>query len=164
MAFYEVHIFGQQAQTPVQLKEEVVDEKQKILDQIAALNAEIARKKGGSVETVKQTTGTDKKNHRAVKPQSGRKYVLLSKSLADWGKVPDQQRDLASILAQEFAVGAEVDEAEVFAKVTERAAEYPSLATSVQHPTYLLAYYRSYDKKDGKHCGFIRRNFLQVKG
>jgi hypothetical protein len=164
--FYETHIFGQ---TPVQVKEVVVDEKQKIMDEIAALQAQIAAKKAGQPQPVAQAQtpvqlAEGKKNHRAVKAQPGRKYILLAKSLADWGKVPQQQKDLASILASEFAVGAEVEESEVFARVTARAAEYPSLMTSVQHPTYLLVYYRSYDKKDGRHAGFIRRNFLQVKG
>ena len=164
--FYETHIFGQ---TPVQVKEVVVDEKQKIMDEIAALQAQIAAKKAGQPQPVAQAATPvqpteGKKNHRAVKAQAGRKYILLSKSLADWGKVPQQQKDLASILASEFAVGAEVEESEVFARVTARAAEYPSLANGVQHPTYVLAYYRSYDKKDGRHCGFIQRGFLQVKG
>ena len=159
--FYETHIFGQ---TPVQEKEVVMDEKQRIMDEITATRAKIA-----VIEAMKASqaapkeTAEGKKNHRAVKAQPGRKYILLAKSLAEWGKVPQQQRDLASILASEFAVGVEVEESEVFAKVTARAAEYPSLANGVQHPTYVLAYYRSYDKKDGKHAGFIRRNFLQVK-
>jgi hypothetical protein len=106
----------------------------------------------------------EKKNRRAVKAQPGRKYILLAKSLADWGRIPRQQWDLADILVSEFAVGAEVEESEVFARVTARAVEYPSLANSVQHPTSVLARYRSYDKKNGKHCGFIQRGFLQVKG
>jgi hypothetical protein len=129
-------------------------DQQQLQAEILKLQAEISK--------IKETS--EKKNHRAVRPQAGRKYVLLSKSLQDWGKVPQQQKDLASIISKSFEVGQEVSEEEVFSKVTEESTQYASLATSVQHPTYLLAYYRGLDKKDGKHAGFVRRNFFQVKG
>jgi hypothetical protein len=117
--------------------------------------AEVARPSGAVVV---------KKNHAMPKAQAGRKYVLLSKSLANWGKVPQQQQDLATILASNFEVGVEVAEDEVFAKVVEHASSYPSLASSVQNPAYVMKYYLGLDKRDGRHAGFIRRGFVQVRG
>ena len=164
----ETNVLYDATNAPIKSQPPVQDERQAIMERIAAIQAEIAKKKGETTveekKEVRATGAEGKKNHRAVKPQAGRKYVLLSKSLADWGKVPQQQKDLATILADAFAPNVEVEEAEVFAKVTEGAAKYPSLAGSVQHPTYLLAYYRGFDKKDSQYGSFIKRNFLQVKG
>jgi hypothetical protein len=151
-------------------KEEAKVEKEDILAEIERIKAQIQEKvaevpaQSATPSNISTANAGVKKNHRAVKPKDGRKYVLLSKSLADWGKVPQQQADLAAILAKNFTVGQEVSEAEVFATVTAQAPQYPSLAASEQHSTYLLAYYRGYDKKDGKHVGFIRRNFLRMIG
>jgi hypothetical protein len=100
------------------------------------------------------------KNHVPGKPQNV-KYVLLTQKLSDWGKVPQQQADLASILSNNLKVGQPVSEAEVFALVEREAPRYESIRRSVQHPTYLLRYYRGL-KHDAKHAGFIARGFLKV--
>jgi hypothetical protein len=126
----------------------------------AAMNLQAAATNDGNPQAAATTIG---KNHRAVKPQAGRKYVLLTKSLASWGKVPQQQADIAALLAESMEPGVPWTEEEVFSLVTEYAKEYQSLAKSVQHPTYLLAYYRGL-KNDGKHAGFVGRDFLQVVG
>lgn len=99
------------------------------------------------------------KNKRAVNPDPSRKYVLLSKTLESWGRVPQQQRDIATLLSQLMTVNQEYTEAEVFAAITDYACEFDSLRKSVQHPTYLFTYYRGL-KNDGKHAGFVARNFL----
>jgi hypothetical protein len=112
-------------------------------------------------ETKKEATVKVAKNKRPVKAAAGRKYVLLSKTLANWGRVPQQQADLAVILANNFEVGKEVSEQEVFDVVTEKSADYASLAGAVQHPTYLFAYYRGLGCKDAKHAGFVYRDFVR---
>ena len=104
-----------------------------------------------------------KKNHKPGKPAAGRKYVLLTNKLADWGKVPQQQRDLAAILAGAMKVGQEYSEAEVFDAVIDGAGDYQSIGNAVQDPTYLFRYYRGL-KNDGKHAGFIARNFIRQVG
>ena len=103
------------------------------------------------------------KNHQESKPSATRKYVLLTKVLPSWGKVPQQQADIAKIIASNFELDVEVPEAEVFAKVTLHAGDFPSLANSKQHPTYLFRYYRGL-KKDAKHGGFVAREFLKQVG
>ena len=140
---------------------------QELLKAIESLRAELETLKKADAASVstseeKESKVTEKKNHLPLKPQAGRKYQLLSTSLAKWGKVPRQEADIASILANNFDLDAQPTEAEVFATVTANAAAYPSLAKSVQHPTWLFAYYRGLDKRDGKHAGFIKRNFLRV--
>lgn len=104
----------------------------------------------------------EKKNHRPGKPDPNRKYVLLSKRLSSWGNVPQQQADLAELLAKNFEVGEEVTEAQVFNALVDGAGEYDSICKSKQDPTYLFRYYRGIDKKDGKTAGFIKRGFLRV--
>jgi hypothetical protein len=104
-----------------------------------------------------------KKNQKPGKPQAGRKYVLLTNTLKSWGNVPDQQRDLAKVLANNLEVGKEYTEAEVFDVVNEQAPLYPSIAESVQDPTYIFRYYRGL-KNDGKHAGFVGRDFFRVIG
>jgi hypothetical protein len=88
-------------------------------------------------------------------------YILLSKTLASWGKVPQQQQDIAEILARHLEVGVPRTEAEVFDIVTRESVNYTSLAKSVQHPTYLFKYYRGL-KHDHKHAGFVARGFLKA--
>jgi hypothetical protein len=39
--------------------------------------------------------------------------------------------------------------------------DFKSITSSVQDPTYLLRYYRGL-KNDGKHAGFVARDFLRV--
>ena len=101
-----------------------------------------------------------KKNQRPGKPTTGRKYVLLSDKLANWGKVPQQQQDLAAILTGALKVGQEYSEAEVFDALVDGAGEYKSIANAVQDPTYLFRYYRGL-KNDGKRAGFVARNFIR---
>jgi hypothetical protein len=108
---------------------------------------------------VKDTTP---KNKRAVKPEPGRKYVRLG-PLDTFGRVPQQQADIAAILTESMEIGAEWTEEELFLLVTDSAVEHDSIAKSVQHPIYLFTYYRGL-KNDGKHAGFIARNFLRMIG
>lgn len=103
------------------------------------------------------------KNHRMGKPSAGRKYVLLSKKMSSWGRVPKQQADLADLLAQNFEVGKEYTEAEVFNALVDQSGNYDSLCKAVQDPTYLFRYYRGL-KNDGKYAGFVARNFIKQIG
>ena len=168
--FYEVTILGQNPVVEsVEVKEDDV-EKQKILAEINQLEAQIALKKAGALppsepsKVAAPKAGNVGKGARAVKAKVGRMYVLLTKQLDLTGKVPQQQADLADILAKTLEVGVPTEESAVFEAVTRLAVKYPQLAGSTMHPTYLLAYYRGYDKKDGKHYGFIKRNFIRVIG
>jgi len=122
-------------------------------EKINQLKEKIEELKGGNV----------KKNQVPGKPQVGRKYVLLSKSLSSWGRVPQQQADLAKVLSNNMEVGKEYSEAEVFDVLQEQAVLYPSVERSVQDPTYLFRYYRGL-KNDGKRAGFVARNFIRVIG
>ena len=78
-----------------------------------------------------------------------------------FGKVPQQQQDLAKILSNNMVLDVEYTEGQVFDMLMEHAAEYPSIANSKQDPTYLFRYYRGL-KNDGKHAGFIARDFLRM--
>ena len=123
-------------------------------EKIAQLQEKLAKLEGGD---------SVKKNQKPGKPQAGRKYVLLSRELKSWGKVPQQQADIAKLLGQLLTVGQEYTEAEVFATLEDYRCEFPSLANSVQDPTYLFRYYRGL-KNDGKHAGFVARDFIRVIG
>lgn len=119
---------------------------------IAELTAQLEQlKKGNEV----------KKNQKEGKAGSS-KYTRLSVTLANWGKIPQQQADLAKILSNNMALGQEYTEAEVFGFLQEERLKYSSLATSKQDVTYLFRYYRGLSNKDGKHAGFISRNFLRM--
>ena len=100
------------------------------------------------------------KSHRAQKPKN-QVWVRLGE-LKTFGKVPQQQKDLAAILVQKMEVGVQYSEEEVFNFTTECAANYPSLVKSTMHCTYLLRYYRGL-KHEGNHAGFIARGFLRVQ-
>ena len=102
-----------------------------------------------------------KKNQKPGKANASRKYVLLDKELKSWGKVPQQQADIARLLGTNMEIGREYTEAEVFDMLMEKSAEYNSLLGSKQDPTYLFRYYRGL-KNDGKHAGLIARNFLRM--
>jgi hypothetical protein len=159
--YFDTPIFGKGL---IKTHEELaIEEQQRIMAEIQALRAQIAAKAQPPVKAIRVTEAADglKKGARPVRPQVGRTYELLTKVLADWGRVPQQQRDLADIVARSFEVGEPFSEAELFAALTAHAAEYPQLAKSTMHVTYLWAYYRSFDKKDGKHASFIRRNFIR---
>jgi hypothetical protein len=132
--------------------------KEEIQEKINAVMAEIAKLKGGG-----KAVDSTKKNKKPGKPNANRKYVLLSDKLASWGLVPRQQADIAKILAHYMEVGKEYSEAEVFGFLVDGAGEYESIYKSEQDPTYLFRYYRGL-KKDGKHAGFVARNFIQQIG
>ena len=122
---------------------------------VEELNEEAQAKEG------KVKEGKVKKNQKPGKASATRKYVLLSKELKSWGKVPQQQADIARLLAGNIEVGKEVTEGELFDLLQEKAADFASLAISKQDPTYLFRHYRGL-KNDGKHAGFIARDFVRV--
>jgi hypothetical protein len=145
-------------------KEEEVEEEVKkeepisnevLVGLIAELTKELAAIKGGN-------TGM-KKNHKVGKPVAGRKYVLLTNTLEKWGKVPQQQSDIATLLTKSFKVGEEFTEAEAFDALVDNSGDYVSMTKSVQDPTYLFKYYRGL-KNDGKYAGFVARNFIKQIG
>ena len=124
---------------------------------IAELTKQLEELKGGS----KVTNDGVKKNQKPGKANASRKYVLLDKELKSWGKVPQQQADIAKLLGVNMEVGSEWTEEELFDLVATGAKEYASLRNSTQDPTYLFRYYRGL-KNDGKYAGFIARNFLRM--
>jgi hypothetical protein len=146
-------------------KEEVKEmtEEEKVLAEVARLQAELeALKKGDAPTITKKEGGSNvKKNQKPGKANASRKYVLLDKELKSWGKVPQQQADIAKLLGVNMEVGKEYTEAEVFDMLMEKSAEYNSLLDSKQDPTYLFRYYRGL-KNNGKHAGFVARNFLRM--
>jgi hypothetical protein len=146
-------------------KEEVKEmtEEEKVLTEVARLQAELeALKKGDVTLSTKPNGGSNvKKNQKPGKANASRKYVLLDKELKSWGKVPQQQADIAKLLGVNMEVGKEYTEAEVFDMLMEKSAEYNSLLSSKQDPTYLFRWYRGL-KNDGKHAGFIARGFLRM--
>jgi hypothetical protein len=149
-----------------EFKEEVVDQ-EAVLAEILRLKSELeALKGGGASTTVKKESSVKKedevkKNHRPGKADPNRKYTRLGK-LELWGRVPQQQRDLAAIMEESMELGSEWTEEELFDLIATSAREYASLRNSKQDPTYLFRYYRGL-KNDGKHAGFVARNFLRVK-
>ncbi len=98
------------------------------------------------------------KNHKAGIPKTT-KYVRLG-TMKTFGRVPQQQADIASILTAAMPIGEEFTEEQVFKLVVDGAPNYPQLRNSRQHPTYLFRYYRGL-KSDGKHAGMIARDFLK---
>lgn len=129
-----------------------------LMMQVKELSDQIAELKGksGAVSGIA-------KNHKPGVANVGRKYVLMSKSLNSWGKVPQQQKDLADILVKNLEVNVEYTEAQVFNTIVDQCGEYPSLYNSKQDPTYLFKYYRGLANKDN-HAGFIARDFIRVIG
>ena len=144
--------------------EEVLAELKSARAELAALQSAKATKVAPSTEAKAINTGGSsvKKNHKEVKANPARKYVRLGtlKTLKMFGKIPQQQADLAAILAESMDVGAEWTEAEVFELLKDSVKDYESLRRSVMHVTYLFAYYRGL-KNDGIHAGFIARDFLR---
>jgi uncharacterized Fe-S cluster-containing MiaB family protein len=131
-------------------------------EQLVALLAELTAKlekleKAAAAQTVKTAAS-------AVGPKAvtGRTYTLLADALPTWGKVPQQQRDLALICSEIMTKDEPVSEAELFAHLEERAKAFPSLANSVQPVTRLFAYYRGL-KNDGRHAGFVARGWMVSK-
>ena len=171
--------------TPIVVKEEVVEEEvldlmekeeveemtedEKILAEVARLQAELEalkngdKKNGGAPTTTKKEDkgGSNvKKNQKPGKADATRKYERLGEFKA-WGKVPQQQADLAAIITESVDLGAEWTEEELFDLVSTGAKDYASLRNSKQDPTYLFRYYRGL-KNDGKHAGFVARGFLRM--
>ena len=143
-------------------EEEEMTEEAKVLAEVVRLQAELdALKNGGASTTVSSKGGSNvKKNQKPGKADPNRKYVRLGEFKA-WGKVPQQQADLAAIMAESMDIGSEWTEEELFDLVATSAREYASLRNSKQDPTYLFRYYRGL-KNDGKHAGLIARNFLRM--
>ena len=135
---------------------------EKILAEVARLQDELeALKNGGAPTIAKKEGGSNvKKGSKVSKGRANVKYERLGEFKA-WGKVPQQQADLAAIITESVEVGAEWNEEELFDLVTTSAKEYASLRNSKQDPTYLFRYYRGL-KNDGKHAGFIARGFLRM--
>jgi len=171
--FYETQIIGaavqplpsfsevnQVEQAPAPLAEELRAQIEELKAKIAA---QASAQPAQAAPSIQPSQAAVAKNHVPQRPKAGRKYVLQSKSLATWGKVPQQQLDIADILTRHFDVGVSVDEAEVFAKVAEQAPMYPHLATSVQDSTYLLKYYLNLSAKNN-HAGLVARGLVQVVG
>lgn len=160
---FEFPVQPEEIKEETEVKETEVEEiktNQQLVDAIKALSAELAELKKGEVKVTNTST---KKNQKPGRPAEGRKYVLLNKDLSKWGKVPQQQADVAHLLGRNLAVGEEYTEAEVFDVLIDKCGEYPSLCNSKQDPTYLFRYYRGL-KNDGKHAGLIARNFIRVIG
>jgi len=130
--------------------------KQELLAARAAL--EVLNQK--STEPAKETGVKKNKSHERSKPKQGRKYVLLAKELKNWGKVPQQQADVAKLLANYLDVDVEYTEKEVFETIEEHAGEFNSLAISTMDPVYVFRYYRGLGN-DQKYGGFVARDFLR---
>lgn len=160
-----------------EVKEEVqmTDEEMAAMDEeirLKEINAEVARlqkelemlKSEEKIEVASSTEVKEKsnvkKNQKPGKADPNRKYTRIGE-LKTWGKVPQQQADLAAIMAESMDVDAEWTEEELFDLVATSAKEYASLRNSKQDPTYLFRYYRGL-KNDGKHAGFIARGFLRM--
>ena len=159
----EYELVGNAEPVVIEEEEEVtMTEDEKILAEVARLQAELAALKNGGASTtveVKKESNV-KKNQKPGKADPNRKYVRLGE-FKTWGSVPQQQLDLAKILAESMDLGAEWTEEEVFELVKDSAKEHESLRKSKQDPTYLFRYYRGL-KNDGKHAGFIARGFLRM--
>ena len=145
-------------------KETAVETNVDVLSEIERLKARVAELKGEVVPSTEAKAEVKEdskvpKNKRRVKSNPDRKYVRLGE-LKTWGKVPQQQADLAAIMAESMDLGAEWTEEELFCLIEDSAKEHESLRKSEQHPTYLFTYYRGL-KNDGKYAGFIGRGFLR---
>lgn len=101
------------------------------------------------------------KNHRPPARMSGASYVLLTKEMQDWGRVPQQQADMASIIASRFEVGVPFKEWDLFQALEEDKHLYPSLEHSCQDVSYLFRYYRGLSCKRSSHAGYLMRNFIR---
>lgn len=142
------------------MKEDVVEKVKEnmSIEELVALKTKLEAELEAAKGDVKM-----KKNQKPGKAAAGRKYILLDKKLKSWGKVPQQEADIADLLGKNLEVGKEYEEAEVFNVLTAKASEYPSLVNSVQDPTYLFRYYRGL-KNDGKRAGLVARNFVRMIG
>ena len=135
----------------------------KMQAEINQLRKELAEVKEARQTPVTQVVAkeTAKKNQKPGKPDPNRKYILMCKTMPNWGKIPQQQADVADILSKNMEVGTEYSEVEVFNMLINNGVEYPSIAKSVQDPTYLFRFYRGL-KNDSQRGGYIARNFLRM--
>ena len=137
-----------------------------VLEELAALRAKLDLLVSGKAQVSAAPSAPAvpgiPKNHRPVTPDPNRRYVRLG-PLATWGKIPQQQKDLADMLTESMDIGKEWTEEEVFTLLEENVAEKDSLAKSCQSVSYLFCYYRGL-KNDSKHAGFISRGFLRQIG
>jgi hypothetical protein len=146
-------------------EEKEMTEDEKILAEVARLTAELELLKSSEKIEVAPSTEVKeksnmKKNQKPGKANADRKYTRVGE-FKTFGKVPQQQADLAAIMVESMDVDAEWTEEELFDLVTTSAKEYASLRNSKQDPTYLFRYYRGL-KNDGVHAGFIARGFLRM--
>jgi hypothetical protein len=154
------------------LEEKTVVATDELLKKIEEMEARIVELNKPATKVAEKKVQSEKKeaivkvakNHKPGKPSAGRKYVLLDKVLKNWGKVPQQQADIAKVLSDNLEVGKEYTEGEVFDVLIEKTADVPSIAGSKQDPTYLFRYYRGLGNTDGKHAGFVARDFIRVIG
>ena len=169
-----IHIFGQTEATkevklylvgqatpivvgPAEEEKKEMTAEEAVLAKVAKLTAQLEALK--AEEAAQTSDNKVAKNKRPGKAAEDRKYVRLG-TLETWGKVPQQQYDIAKILTATMEVGKEYTEAEVFGFLVDGAEKYNSITRSVQDPTYLFRYYRGL-KNDGKHGGFVARGFLK---
>ena len=162
-------------------KEEVAvkSENERLLEELQWMTAELDRLKAKEVEKGQEVKGAEfsamdafypetenisraKGAKRSIRPSATRLYLLLSDVLRGGGRIPQQQMDLAAIIVKRFKVGETFSEVELFRTLDAEAVKYPQLVNSTMGATYLFAYYRGLDKRDGKHMGYIRRNFLRI--
>ena len=154
-----------------QIKEKEMTEDENILAEVARLQAELEalkngdKKSGGAPTTTKKEGGNGvcidvKKGSKVSKGRANVKYERLGE-LKTWGKVPQQQADLAAIISESVDLGAEWTEEELFDLIVTGAKDYASLCNSKMSATYLFQYYRGL-KNDGKHAGFFARGFLRM--
>lgn len=131
---------------------EVPEPKKTMEEVVADLQAELEKLKNGK----------GPKNHVEGKA-SNKSFVRMTKFVQNplWPKIPGQQEDLADILSRNMVVGKQYSEAEIFKFLNEEYGDYPRLANSVQHVTYLFRYYRGL-KAEGSHAGFLARKFLRA--
>lgn len=144
----EAQYFEEMDQKEVDQVKQAVDNAM-LLEEVKRLAAEVEKLR------------TQPKNQRVGKANDKNHYKLLSKEMQLWGNVPNQQRDIALILAERMELGKEYTETEVFSFLVDGAGEYPSITRSVQDVTYLFRYYRGI-KTDAKYGSFVGRKFLQT--
>ncbi len=152
----EEAVLDQVAETSVAIAEQVETPVAPAPEQPFDLEAEFKKLQA---ELAELKTKPVSKNHKAGIPKNTSYERLGPLSMA--GKVPQQQRDIATILEGKMLLGEKFTEAEVFAMLNEGMDAYPSLKNSKQDVTYLFRYYRGL-KADAPHAGFIARDFLRA--
>ena len=136
-----------------------------VMEMLAKVTAELEAmksiKEAAVDRAIKAASDQAKKNHKGIKPKPGRMYVRLTDSLNMSGKVPQQQADIAKLIIKNTKLLEPFTEEYLFDFLIDQCGEYASLCKSVQHPTWLFAYYRGLDKKNMLHFGYIKRGFLR---